>query len=329
MPHCIEIRTLLPIRIRFSHIGYRIGVVVLALSLLGFVGETPNGPNGFDLSQHSVPLEDILSGGPPRDGIPAIKHPHFVSVDDATFLQENDRILGIQGKERAKAYPVKIMNWHEIVNDSLEGSPIVITYCPLCGTGIGFTRSLRGDIATFGVSGLLYQSDLLMYDHQTESLWSQIEMECVTGPLTGEKLDPLFLEHTSWGEWKKTHPQTLVLSTQTGYTRAYDRDPYVGYAQRGDLMFPISHIDPRYHTKEWVLGVEVQGVFKAYPFSELAKGPEIIRDTVNGQLILIQHNRAAHSAKVLAGDGTPIPSLMAYWFAWSAFHPDTLVFTIE
>jgi len=299
---------------------------MLALSLLGFLGETHN---GFDLTQHSVALEDIHSGGPPRDGIPAIIHPHFVSVDDTTFLQENDRILGIQGKEEAKAYPVKIMNWHEIVNDSLEGMPIVITYCPLCGTGMGFTRNLQGDFTTFGVSGLLYQSDLLMYDHQTESLWSQIAMESVAGPRTGEKLDLLLLEHTSWGEWKKTHPQTLVLSTQTGYTRAYDRDPYVGYAKQEDLMFPISHVDPRYHTKEWVLGVEVQGVFKAYPFSELTKGPELIHDTVNGELILIQFNRAAYSAKALSSDGTPIPSLMAYWFAWSAFHPDTLVFTIE
>jgi hypothetical protein len=327
MPNCVEIRKLLPWRIRFPHIGYRIGVGVLALSLLGFLGEAP--PNGFNLSQHSVPLQDILSGGPPRDGIPAILHPHFVSVDDVTFLQENDRILGIQGKEDAKAYPVKIMNWHEIVNDSLEGNPIVITYCPLCGSGIGFTRILRGDTATFGVSGLLYQSDLLMYDHQTESLWSQIAMECVAGPLTGEKLEPRFLEHTSWGEWKKTHPQTLVLSTQTGYARAYDRDPYLGYAQRGDLMFPLSHIDPRYRTKEWVLGVEVQGVSKAYPFSELTKGPETFHDTVNGQLLLIQFNSAAHSAKALASDGTPIPSLMAYWFAWSAFHPNTLVFSID
>jgi len=133
MPNYIEIRKPWPWLFRFPHISYRIGIAVLALSLLGFFGE---GPNGFDLSQHSVPLEDIRSGGPPRDGIPAIINPHFVSVEDATFLQKHDRILGIQGKEESKAYPIKIMNWHEIVNDSLEGSPIVITYCPLCGTGM-------------------------------------------------------------------------------------------------------------------------------------------------------------------------------------------------
>ena len=329
MPYSIDIRKLFHSGVRITPITYRIwriGAGILALSLLGFFGETHN---GFDLSQHSVPLQDILSGGPPRDGIPAILHPHFVSVDDATFLQENDRILGVPGKKESKAYPVKILNWHEIVNDSLEGNPIVITYCPLCGTGLGFSRNLRRDTATFGVSGLLYQSDLLMYDHQTESLWSQIAMECVAGPLTGETLHPLFLEHTTWGEWKKTHPQTLVLSTQTGYTRTYDRDPYAGYAQREDLMFPIPHIDPRYHSKEWVLGVEVQGVFKAYPFSELTKGPDITHDTVNGQPLLIQINRSAHSAKALTSNGRPIPSVMAYWFAWSAFHPNSLVFTLK
>ena len=307
-------------------IEFSVLVSLLTIWLLGLAGDVRN---GFDLSQHSVPPEDILSGGPPRDGIPAIIHPQFLSADDAAFLQEKDRILGIQGKDEAKAYPVKIMNWHEIVNDSLEGVPIVITYCPLCGTGIGFARNLGGNVATFGVSGLLYQSDLLMYDHQTESLWSQIAMECVAGPRTGEKLDPLYLEHTSWGEWEKTHPQTLVLSTQTGYTRAYDRDPYTGYAENGDLMFPISHVDSRYPTKEWVLGVEVQGVFKAYSFSELTEAPELIHDSVNGELILIQFNRAASSAKALSSEGTPIPSLMAYWFAWSAFHPDTLVFSSE
>ena len=186
------------------------------------------------------------------------------------------------GEQEAKAYPIKIMNWHEIVNDTLEGNPIVVTYCPLCGTGIGFKGMVRGEIATFGVSGLLYQSDLLMYDHQSESLWSQIAMESVAGPLTGEKLEPVFLEHTTWGEWRQTHPQTLVLSNKTGHRREYDRDPYLGYAQRAELMFPASDVDPRYHAKEWILGIEIKGTFKAYPFSELRKISGPVEDTVQG-----------------------------------------------
>ena len=329
MPIHIDIRKLWRRRIRVACFLYLFGNAALIFIPLSWLGASPNESNGFDLSRHSVPLNDILSGGPPRDGIPAILRPHFVPVDEAGFLRENDRILGIAGNNEAKAYPVKIMNWHEIVNDSLEENPIVVTYCPLCGTGIGFSRSLGEDIATLGVSGLLYQSDLLMYDHQTESLWSQIAMECVAGPSTGQKLQPLFLEHTTWGDWKKIHPKTLVLSTHTGHSRAYDRDPYLGYAQEGRLMFPVSHLDSRYHAKEWVLGLEIGGVFKAYPFSELTKGPEIIHDRVNGQRLLVQLNRPARSATARTNDGTPIPTIMAYWFAWSAFHPDTLVFRID
>ena len=252
-----------------------------------------------------------------------------MSSEDVLFLEDQDRILGIRGKKSAKAYPVKILNWHEIVNDTFEGNPIVITYCPLCGSGIGFNRKHRTGVATFGVSGLLYQSDLLMYDHQTESLWSQIGMQCVAGPLTREKLDPLYLEHTTWGVWKDEHPHTLVLSNQTGYVRTYDRDPYAGYDQQKDLMFPILHPDSRFHQKEWVLGVEVQGTFKGYPFSELQKGPEIIQDIVNGELLLIHYNHESSSAKVMANDGTPFPFITAFWFAWSTFHPETLVYSLE
>ena len=326
MPGFVQIRKLWSWALRIPPVIKRMGISVLALSLVGLVGETQN---GFDLSQRSVPLEDILSGGPPRDGIPALIHPNFVSADDATFLQDNDRILGILGKGEAKAYPIKIMTWHEVVNDSLDERPIVVTYCPLCGSGIGFTRKVRGRAATFGVSGLLYQSDLLMYDHQSESLWSQMAMECVAGPLTGEKLDPVYLEHTTWGEWKKSNPQSLALSIHTGYSRAYDRDPYLGYAQNAALMFPTLPIDPRYHTKEWVLGVEIKGTFKAYPFSELSKIPGTLHDTVNGQPLVIQLNRTSHSAKAFTPNGSHVHSLMAYWFAWSAFHPDTLVYTVD
>ena len=301
-------------------------VAFVAFGLLGLSEQTLN---GFDLSIHSVPLNEIFAGGPPRDGIPALMNPHFVEAQDATYLKDHDRILGLASKKGAKAYPINILNWHEIVNDVFDERPIVITYCPLCGTGIGFLGTIRGRPATFGVSGLLYQSDLLMYDHQTESLWSQMAMESVGGPLTGEKLDVIFLEHTTWNEWKKIHPQSLVMSISTGYSRAYDRDPYAGYVNRTDLMFPTSHVDPRYHTKEFVLGLEVKGVFKAYPFSELGKGPKVLSDTINGLPVLIHFNPAGPSAKALAFDGTPLPSLMAYWFAWSAFHPDTLLYSLE
>lgn len=290
----------------------------------GLVG--PSSAN-FDLSKHSVPLDQIIAGGPGKDGIPSLLHPSFVLAPDVTFLQGDDRVLGISEGREAKAYPVKILNWHEIVNDRIGGRPIVVTYCPLCGTGIAFEAMSQGRSLTFGVSGLLYQSDLLMYDHQTKSLWSQIAMQAVTGLLTGTRLTPKFLEHTTWAEWRAQHPTALVLSTKTGYVRDYDRDPYLGYAQQPDLMFPTDHVDPRYHQKEWVVGIEANGAFKAYPFSELKKAKGIVTDQVNGQAVRVHFNTRAHSAVVTDADGQPLPSVMAFWFAWVAFHPDTEVFT--
>ncbi len=285
--------------------------------------------NGFDLTVHKVPLGEIISGGPPRDGIPAILNPVLIPAKDATFLQNEDRVLGIaQGKD-VRAYPVKILNWHEVVNDTVAEKPVVITYCPLCGTGIGFDGLIEGRTHTFGVSGLLYQSDLLMYDHQTESLWSQIAMEAVTGSMAGQKLRHLFLEHTTWGEWRRTHPETQVLSTKTGFQRDYNRDPYFGYGQRVDLMFPTQNMDSRFHPKDWVIGVEVGGVTKAYAFVELRKGSGIVRDEVNGRPIIVRFNKEARTASVTDPTGQPIPSVMAYWFAWYAFHPNKQVFMAE
>ncbi len=282
--------------------------------------------HSFDLSTHSIPLNQIVPGGPGKDGIPALLNPLFVRAKDAEFLTEEDRILGLARGAEAKAYPIKILNWHEIVNDRIEGKPVVVTYCPLCGTGIGFNPVVQGKPYTFGVSGLLYQSDLLMYDHQTDSLWSQLAMEAVAGPSTGTKLTPVFLEHTTWGEWRVEHPRTLVLSTNTGHFRNYSRDPYLGYPQRTDLMFDVAHSDPDYHPKEWIVGIEVNGAFKAYPFSELQKVRTPLTDPVNGQVLRIHFNPTAQSASITDGAGKPLPSVMAFWFAWYTFHPETEVF---
>lgn len=284
---------------------------------------------GFDFSRHSIPLNQIVAGGPGKDGIPAIVKPVFVSASAADFLKEEDRVLGLGQGGEAKAYPIKILNWHEVVNDTIAGRAVVVTYCPLCGTGIGFEATVQGQRYTFGVSGLLYQSDLLMYDHQTESLWSQIAMEAVAGPQTGAKLTHLFLEHTTWGEWRAQHPTTIVLSTKTGHMRDYNRDPYLGYAQRPDLMFATSPVAPTYHPKEWVLGLEVKGEFKAYPFAELKKLQRPLIDHLNGQTLRIHFSPRAQSASVTDANGKLLPSVMAFWFAWYAFHPDTKVFKVS
>ena len=301
-----------------------IGALLILAAWLG-LGKRPT--TTFDLTRHNVPLDQIVDGGPGKDGIPAILDPRFVSAGEAAFLLDGDRVLGLTLGQAAKAYPIKILNWHEIVNDSLGETPIVVTYCPLCGTGIAFDATLQGRRHTFGVSGLLYQSDLLMYDHQTGSLWSQVGMHAVAGPLTGAMLTPLFLDHTTWAEWRAAHPATLVLSTRTGSFRNYDDDPYLEYGERRDLMFDTTHFDPSYHPKEWVVGVEIDGIAKAYPFSELTKAGTPVGDHVGGRTITVRFNQKSRSASVIDADGTPLPSVMAFWFAWYTFHPDTQVFT--
>ena len=281
---------------------------------------------GFDLSRHNIPIDEIQSGGPPKDGIPALLNPKFVSVEKAGFLKDDDRVLAIAEGKEAKAYPIRILNWHEVVNDEINGRRIVITYCPLCGTGMAFDSVINGKPLTFGVSGLLYNSDVLMYDHQTESLWSQIKQEAVTGPMMGTSLQPIFMIHTTWSEWKREHPDTLVLSTDTGYKRDYKRDPYSGYAQSARLYFSVKNENQDYHPKEWVIGITIKGESKAYPFSELAKGSKVIKDQINGKAIQVHYNDESKTAFITDKQGKPIPSIVGFWFAWYAFHPDTQIF---
>ncbi len=284
--------------------------------------------SAFDLSKHSVPVDEIKSGGPPKDGIPAILKPKFVSAKKAgrEFLKESDRVLGIEMRGMTKAYPIKILNWHEIVNDKIFGKNIIVTFCPLCGTGMVFDGSVRGHEMSFGVSGLLYQSDMLLYDHKTESLWSQIRSEAIAGPMTGAKLKLISSTHTTWKQWRKLHPKTLVLSNQTGFRRNYDRDPYKGYNKRPDLMFPVGKQNRAYHPKERVIGIEVNGRYKAYPFIELAKVNSSVNDVVNGQQLRIEFDSQSQTAMIYDKKGEALPTVIGFWFAWYAFHPETEIY---
>lgn len=281
---------------------------------------------GFDFSKHSIPFEEIRSGGPPKDGIPALLEPKFVKAREARFLENDDRVLAVVIQGEAKAYPIKILNWHEIVNDTIGGRPILITYCPLCGTGMAFDPVIEGKRYTFGVSGLLYKSDVLMYDHQTESLWSQIQQEAVTGPLTGTRLKLLPLVHTTWGVWRAEHPKTQLLSTDTGFRRDYTRDPYESYARSDRLMFPVGKGDDRLPPKAWVLGIELDGIARAYPFSELERGPRSFTDVFGSKRVTLSYDRASRTARIRDQEGREIPAVVAYWFAWAAFHPKTEIY---
>lgn len=179
----------------------------------------------------------------------------------------------------------------------------------------------------FGVSGLLFQSDVLLYDRKTESLWSQIMSEAISGPQQGMKLDSLPLTHTSWGAWQEPHPDTEVLSRDTGVRRDYTQDPYAGYGSSPKTLFPVINRAPGpWHAKEWVLGVEINGEYKAYPFTELSdQGVDQFIDELAGESLTITWDEENRSAAVLR-DNEIQASITAFWFAWYAFHPNSEVF---
>jgi Protein of unknown function (DUF3179) len=281
--------------------------------------------NGFDLQEALVDPAEIQRGGPPKDGIPAIDRPRFVAPDLAK-MKPGERILGVERNGEAKAYPVRILNWHEVVNDSVGGEPVAVTYCPLCGSGVTFSRVVKDEPRSFGVSGLLYNSDVLLYDRESNSLWSQILGKAVTGPAKGEKLAVVPTAHTSWEDWFARHPETLVLSEDTGFARDYSRDPYAGYDVNPVILFPVANSSSIFDNKEVVLGLEIDGMHKAYPFAELAKTEGVVVDRFAGREIRIAYDATHRTAHVLDKNGRELPSIMSYWFAWYAFYPESAVF---
>jgi hypothetical protein len=280
--------------------------------------------NGFPLEPGSIPASEILAGGPPRDGIPALDHPSTLRAAQADW-SDDERVLGVVAAGRARAYPVAILNWHELVNDTLGGEPILVSFCPLCGTGMVFDRRVAGEARSFGVSGLLYRSDVLMYDRSTESLWSQIRAEAVTGPLLGQRLRMLRAHMDLWGQWRRDHPETTVLSRKTGHRRDYDRSPYAGYADSRELIFPAP-LDRRYHPKMPTLGLRVPGEgARAYPASELARAGGSLEERFLGHPVRIAYDA---DRQVFDVDAPPeVEVVEGFWFAWAAFHPDTSVYT--
>ena len=297
--------------------------VILLVPLSGPPWASARVLNGFDLSSASIRSAEILEGGPDRDGIPALDGPRFESADASTW-SDRERVLGISIGGESRAYPVAILDWHELVNDTLGGQPIVVSYCPLCRTGMVFDRRIGEKVRRFGVSGLLYRSDVLMFDRETESLWSQIKAEAVTGPLRGTRLTLLRSSMEDWGTWRRAHPESTILSRETGFARNYDRSPYGGYADSRELYFPVPR-DRRYHPKTPTLGVRVAGeAARAYPAPELEKAGGSVAEDHAGRRIVVSYDSRRAVFDVVAPEDVEV--VEGYWFAWAAFHPDTTVF---
>ena len=283
--------------------------------------------NGFDLSATTIPADKIFIGGPPRDGIPSIDKPEFLTADKAGYLKDDDRILGVYHSGEARAYPIRILNWHEIVNDKFKDKAVAITYCPLCGSGIVYNAEIKGKSYEFGVSGLLYNSDVLLYDRETETLWSQILSKAIGGKLVNTHLEILPSSHTSWKTWKKKHPNSLVLSTKTGYSRDYDRSPYGSYDKNTVTYFPVEFKSKRYHPKERVLGITLNGKQKVYPFAELAKNSvNTFTDSFENETLSIEFDSENRDGTIKNAKGEIVPSINTFWFAWYGFHPQSEIY---
>ncbi|MFZ8907744.1 MAG: DUF3179 domain-containing protein [Nitrosopumilaceae archaeon] len=312
--------------------------------------------------KHIVPLDKIRGGGPPKDGIPSIDDPKFAEVSGSQFVSDSDVVIGLEINGDARAYPLFILVWHEIVNDNVGSTPVAVTYCPLCYTNQVFERIIDGNEVEFGTSGKLYQSNLLMYDRWTDSYWSQGLGLAVTGELSGMKLKAIPFDVITWGDWKKLHPDTLVLTTDTGYLRSYATDPYGDYYTDPRIIFPVDNMDDLMHPKEVILGFHEDGIYKAYKQNDVELH-NVINDNIgetslmlvslfsqnsrafdrnlNGDILEFEYvdekiidtktksmwnyNGLAISGPLEGSQLTRMSMEPGFWFSWVAFHPDTVV----
>ena len=313
--------------------------------------------------KHIIPLEKIRSGGPPKDGIPSIDTPEFTEASQEYHVSDSDTVLGLEINGDVRAYPLSILVWHEIVNDNVGGVPVAVTYCPLCFTNQVFERVIDGQEVEFGTSGKLYNSNLVMYDRLTNSYWSQALGKAIVGELAGYELSTIPFDVIKWGDWKSLHPDSVVLTTNTGHIRAYGVDPYGNYYTETRILFPVENTDNRMHPKEIILGFNDGDVYKAYKQQDV-ESAVIINDQINNNPIFLislypgnarafeshvdekvlefffkdgsiiveetlsewNYVGVAISGALVGTELNRIPFSPGFWFAWIAFHPDTDVY---
>ena len=371
-------------------------VVLLVLGALALVAcGTTRGPTVRpEASGPAAPRRDpLVYDGQlvevlPPDAITPIDEPRFISQERASaWLAGREPVVALQVSGEARAYPVQILTKHEIVNDQVAGTPVTITFCPLCNSALAFDRRVDGRVLDFGTSGKLYKSALVMYDRQTESLWTHFEGLAVQGPLTGTRLEVLPVQLLSFAEWRRTFPEGAVLSRDTGFPTTYGDNAYEFYdRQEGPysqfFRQPVNH---RLPAMARVVGVSLGGGEVAYPYRDLAteEGSSAVNHEVGGEPIVVFWragtasaldapviaegrdvgaagvffpqagdrsltfavrngrivDRETGSAWSLAGvavsgplDGArlrPLHHLDAFWFAWQAYFPDTLVYGVD
>ncbi len=260
--------------------------------LPGGPAPSPNpNPNGW-----LIPADRVVDGGPGKDGIPSIDNPQFSPATGIDFLQPTDLVLGIAIDGDIRAYPHPILDWHEIVNDVVGNTAVALTYCPLTGTGIGWDRRIGGQLTTFGVSGLLYNSNLIPYDRASDSNWSQMLLKSVNGSLSGTGIETFHLVETTWTTWREMFPDSRVLNLNTGFQRDYSRYPYGSFRTNHDfLLFAVEPDDSRLPRKERGLGVLVDAASRFYSLESFdATGVKVVEDALGGVELVLAGSKAGN-----------------------------------
>jgi len=312
-----------------------------------------------DGTKYLVHPNDILSGGPPKDGIPSLDNPKFTSKEEADeWLKDDDLVLGLEYNGVVRAYPHRIMNWHEIVNDVIKEERVLITYCPLCRTGIAFKPIVDNKEVEFGTSGKLYNSELVMYDRLTDSYWTQSLGKAIVGEQSGAVLEKVALDTVRWVDWKNLHETTEVLSRQTGHVRNYDSSPY-GSIQRSNVVgFGLEFNDDRLGPKQIVYGVEFDNDASAYE-EGLVETEKVINDVIGSVPIVVMWDKRLNTVKIfertfdgeilefsLEGNSiidnsgkewtvqdmhdrlVRVDTFGHFWFSWLSFFPETELYGV-
>jgi hypothetical protein len=276
----------------------------------------------FKLTQadSDVPFDSLMQACPARDCIPSIDQPAYVATNKVGYLRDDDLVMTLTHNGITRAYPTRILDHHEIVNDMFGSDPVAITYCPLCGSGLAFDRRQDGQVLDFGVSSLLHNSDLVMYDRQTESLWQQITGEAFAGKSRGSELKSLPMSMVTWGDWRQQYPDAEVLTVDDVQSDLYQKDAYGDYAESEKLYMPVSATDARLHPKKVIYGMEIGDRAIAIDSEWLVKEGRF-SDEYEGKKLVLNLKQGGEIEASL--DGEQITIHRMYWFAWYSFHPKT------
>jgi len=342
-------------------------VLLIMIGLLGLMscGLDNENPGDSRSEDWLIPAGEVLDGGPGKDGIPSVDNPQFEPASETTFLEPDNLVVGMVQNGIAKAYAHRILDWHEIVNDQVGDKNVALTYCPLTGTAVAWNRQVGSEITSFGVSGKLYNTNLMPYDRATDSYWSQMRLDCVNGDLINTRIETFPVIETTWETWQAMYPNSMVMTRETGFSRNYNNYPYGDYrTNNNNLIFPVNNNDTRLPAKDRVLGVLTDSKNKVYPISSFGDGQVVVEEFPDGEIIVLgsntqnflvayrneglenlsyvngpgaivaedtNGNKLSISGEIVEGPlaGTQLiaeESILGYYFSLAAFYPDIEIF---